>query len=242
MSNPRQRGFDLTKPMLIGTYGEWTKKEGLTKVDPAKPGATPLLWEDAAVRVTRARDADMFAFSKGTFRDFPDWYLAGPTFVAPKRVTDLNPQQKEYAWSAGSRLVDYVSDHGVKLQAALFLPAGYEPGKKYPTLVYIYEKLSQGLHQYSAPNETRALNPSNYTSRGYAVLMPDITYEINNPGMSAVWSVIPAVKAAAATGIVDIDKVGLQGHSWGGYQTAFLVTQTDLFKAAIAGAPLTCRT
>ena len=115
--------------MLIGTYGEWTKKEGLTKVDPAKPGATPLLWEDAAVRVTRARDADLYAFSKGTFRDFPDWYLAGPTFVAPKRVTDLNPQQKEYAWSAGSRLVDYVSDHGVKLQAELFLPAGYEPGR-----------------------------------------------------------------------------------------------------------------
>jgi len=71
------------------------------------------------------------------------------------------------------------------------------------------------------------------------VLMPDIVYEINDPGMSAVWSVIPAVKAAAATGIVDIDKVGLQGHSWGGYQTAFLVTQTDLFKAAVAGAPLT---
>lgn len=239
VTNPRQRGVDLSRPMLISSYGEWTKKEGLAKVDPAKPGATALLWEDAAIRVTRARDAEVFAFSKGTFRDFPDWYVAGPTFAAPKRLTDINPQQKEYAWSAGARLVDYVSDHGVKLQAALFLPAGYEPGKKYPTLVYIYEKLSQGLHQYSAPNETRALNPSNYTSRGYAVLMPDITYEINNPGMSAVWSVIPAVKAAAATGIVDIDKVGLQGHSWGGYQTAFLVTQTDLFKAAIAGAPLT---
>jgi len=239
VSNFRQRGIDLSKPMLIGMYGEWTKKEGLAKVDPAKPGATPLIWEDAAIRVTRARDAEVYLLTKGTFRDFPDWYVAGPTLASPRRLTDINPQQKEYAWSAGSRLVDFTSDKGKKLQAALFLPAGYEPGKKYPTVVYIYEKLSQGLHQYSAPNETRALNPSNYTSRGYAVLMPDIVYEINDPGMSAVWSVIPAVKAAAATGIVDIDKVGLQGHSWGGYQTAFLVTQTDLFKAAVAGAPLT---
>ncbi len=237
--NPRQRGVDLSKPMLVATYGEWTKKEGISKVDPAKPGATSLLWDDASFRVTRARDADVFFYTRSTFTTFPDWYATGPSLTSPKRLTDLNPQQKEYAWSSGARLVDYVTDHGVKLQAALFLPANYQPGKKYPTLVYIYEKLSQGLHNYSAPNETRALNPTNYTSRGYAVLMPDIVYEINDPGMSAVWAVIPAVKAAAATGIVDIDKVGLQGHSWGGYQTAFLVTQTNLFKAAIAGAPLT---
>ena len=69
--------------------------------------------------------------------------------------------------------------------------------------------------------------------------MPDIVYTINDPGMSAVWCVLPAVEAAAATGIVDKERVGIHGHSWGGYQTAFLVTQTDLFSAAVAGAPLT---
>jgi dipeptidyl aminopeptidase/acylaminoacyl peptidase len=78
-----------------------------------------------------------------------------------------------------------------------------------------------------------------YTSRGYAVLEPDIVYRVNDPGMSAVWCVVPAVKAAIATGIVDSAHVGLHGHSWGGYQTAFLVTQTHIFAAAIAGAPLT---
>ena len=69
--------------------------------------------------------------------------------------------------------------------------------------------------------------------------MPDITYRVNDPGMSAVWCVVPAVKAAIATGIVDPKKIGITGHSWGGYQTSFLITQTDIFAAAVAGAPLT---
>ena len=106
-------------------------------------------------------------------------------------------------------------------------------------LVTIYEKRSQNRHLHAAPNETRAPNPTLFTSRGYVVYDPDIVYKLNDPGMSAVWSVVPAVKAAIATGIVDSANVGLWGHSWGGYQTAFLVTQTDIFKSAIAGAPLT---
>jgi len=143
------------------------------------------------------------------------------------------------AWSAGARLVTYVSDKGDTLQGALFLPAGYEEGKKYPTVTYIYEKMSDNLHNFYAPSFSSSYTPSIYTSRGYAVYMPDIRYTINDPGMSAVWSVIPAIKAAVATGVVDEAKIGLHGHSWGGYQTAFLVGQTNLFKSAVAGAPLT---
>jgi dipeptidyl aminopeptidase/acylaminoacyl peptidase len=94
------------------------------------------------------------------------------------------------------------------------------------------------MNNYYAP-AARGFNKTVYTSRGYAVLMPDIVYQLNDPGMSAVWCVLPAVKAAADTGVVDINRVGIHGHSWGGYQTAFLITQTDMFKAAIAGAPLT---
>jgi dipeptidyl aminopeptidase/acylaminoacyl peptidase len=138
-------------------------------------------------------------------------------------------------------LLDYKMDpkNGLdrKLQAALYLPANYEKGKRYPTLVYYYEKMSSQLNRY-APPTSNGFNKSVYTSNGYAVLIPDITYKINDPGMSAVWCVLPALDAAVATGVVDRSKVGLQGHSWGGYQTAFLVTQAD-FAAAVAGAPLT---
>lgn len=238
--DPKEKGIDLARPMYLQTYGEWTKKEGLSVVQPGRPGAQSLLWDDAKFFVTRARDAETWVFTRQTVQEFPDYWVSEGTLASPRRLTEANPQQKEYAWSSGARLVDYVSDRGDTLQGALFLPANYEPGRKYPTVVYIYEKLSQGLHQYAVPNETRAFNPSIYTSRGYAVLQPDIVYTINDPGMSSVWCVVPAVKAAIATGIVDPDNIGLHGHSWGGYQSSFLATQTGtLFKSIVTGAPLT---
>ncbi len=235
----RERGIDLTKPLLIETYGERTKKEGLARVDAIKGGATVVTWEDNKVDYRKARDVDAWFYTRQTVVQYPDWYAADAGFSNERRLTDANPQQKDVAWSSGSRLVNYVCDHGDSLQGALFLPANYEAGKKYPTLTYIYEKLSQGLNAYPQPNATRYANPAVYTSRGYAFFQPDITYKIDDPGRSAVSCVVPAVKAAIATGIVDPAKVGLQGHSWGGYQTTFITTQTDIFKTAIAGAPLT---
>jgi len=234
-----EEGIDLSKPLYFQTYGEWTKKEGLSRVDAGKGGATRLMWDDAYFGFMKAKDADVVLYSRQTFNAYPDWYLAKSDFSGGTRLTDADPQQREFAWSSGARLIDYVSAKGDSLQGALILPADYEPGKKYPLLVEIYEKRSQELHDYVLPSDTRAPDLSVYTSRGYAVLLPDIVYRVNDPGMSAVWCVVPAVKAAIATGIVDSTKVGLHGHSWGGYQTAFLVTQTHIFAAAVAGAPLT---
>ena len=237
---PRERGIDLTRPLFVETYGERTKKEGLATVDAMKGGARALSWEDDKVDYRRARDADTWVYTRQTFVHFPDFYAADAGLANERRLTDANPQQSEVAWSAGARLIDYTCDNnGDRLQGALFLPAGYETGKQYPTVTYIYEKLSQGLHAYAQPNATRYANPSVYTSRGYAFFMPDITYKLDDPGRSAVWCVVPAVKAAIASGIVDSANVALQGHSWGGYQTSFIATQTNIFKTAIAGAPLT---
>ena len=237
--DPEERGIDLTKPIHLAAYGEWTKKEGFARVDPGKPGVTMKLWGDAKIGVVKARKADTFLYTRQTVTDFPDYYVADASLTTGRKITDANPQQKSIAWSAGARLIDYTSAKGAKLQAAMYLPANYEPGKSYPTIVYIYEKRSQMLNQYSTPNATSAFNPAVYTSRGYVVLQPDIVYTLNDPGMSAVWCVVPAVEAAIATGIVDRNRVGLHGHSWGGYQTAFLVTQTKMFKSAVAGAALT---
>jgi len=232
-------GWDLSQPFYLEAFGERTKKHGLVRLTSNGSRVDRLVWEDAYFNPRRARDEPVFVYTRETFQEFPDVWATRSSFENATRLTDLNPQQADYAWSAGARLVDYTSDRGALLQAALFLPANYEEDQQYPTIVYIYEKLSQNLHRYAVPNDTRAFNPSVYTSRGYAVLMPDIVYEVNDPGMSAVWSVLPAVDAAVATGVVDAGNVGLHGHSWGGYQTAFLVTQTDKFKSVIAGAPLT---
>jgi acetyl esterase/lipase len=234
-------GLDPAKPAYVSIYGEWTKKGGIGRIDPDKPGVTPVLTGDATFGIlTKARNADVFAYTRSTVKDYPDYYLTDASFKDSKKVTDANPQQANYLWCPGVKLVEYKGLGRKRLQGALYLPAGYEPGKKYPTIVYIYEKLSQGLHQYTPPTVSGSgFNPSLYTSNGYAVFTPDIVYRLNDPGMSAVECVIPALDAAIATGIVDPAKVGLQGHSWGGYQTAFLVTQTNKFKAAVAGAPLT---
>ncbi len=236
----KERGIDLSRPILIETYGELSKKEGLAQVDPQRGGSKVLAWEDAKLGYIKARDANVLAYTRQTFTTFPDWYAADGALTNERRLTDANPQQAEVAWSAGARLVNYTCDNGgIDMQGALFLPANYEEGKSYPTLTYIYERLSQNFHVYSQPNATRYANPSVYTSRGYAYFMPDISYQLDDPGRSALWCVVPAVKAAIATGVVDSAHVGLQGHSWGGYQTAFITTQTDIFKTAVAGAALT---
>jgi dipeptidyl aminopeptidase/acylaminoacyl peptidase len=222
-------------------YGEWTKKSGYAKWEPNKTGVTQLVFDDASVNgLTKARDAEVYTYSRGTCVDYPEVYLTNETLKDAKKVTTTNPQQANFAWCSGAKLVDYVGIGGKKMQGALWLPANYEPGKKYPTIVYIYEKLSQSLHQYTPPAAGGGgFNRSMYTSNGYAVFSPDIAYRLNDPGVSAVECVLPAIDAAIATGIVDGDKLGLQGHSWGGYQTSFLVTATNRFKAAVAGAPLT---
>jgi len=232
-------GVDLSQPLYFATYGEWTKKAGLSRVDPSKPGAVRLMWDDASFSFEKAKDADVYLYTRQTSRDFPNYFVANTDLKGGRQITDVDPQQKEFAWTSGVRLINYTSAKGDKLQGALYLPANYQPGKKYPLLVTIYEKRSNLANTYVNVNETSTPNRSIYTSRGYAVLDPDIVYRVNDPGMSAVWCVVPAVKAAIATGMIDSANVGLWGHSWGGYQTAFLVTQTNIFKAAIAGAPLT---
>jgi len=237
--DPDERGIDLSAPVYLGAYGEWTKKSGIGLIEPGKPGVKMLQWGDAEfTQLLKAKKADVYLYTRETTRDFPNYYAADATLSEGKQVTDANPQQKDFFWPGGVRLVDYTSTHGDKLQAALWLPANYEPGKRYPAIVEIYEKESQTANAYPRPTYN-GFSVAQYTSNGYAVIEPDIVYKVNDPGMSAVACVVPAVKAAIATGVVDGARVGLHGHSWGGYQTAFLVTQTDIFHAAIAGAPLT---
>ena len=237
--DPEERGIDLSKPLHVDVYGEWTKKHGFGRIEPGKPGVKTLTWDDASFgRLMKAKKADVIVYSKETRADTPNFYATTLAFGPAKKISDVYPDQKNFLWSGDAMLLDYTSDKGRKLQGSLFLPANYEKGKQYPMVVYIYERLTQGHNTYARPT-SNGFNRSVYTSNGYAVLMPDITYHVNDPGMSAVWSVVPAVKAAIATGIVDPKRVGLQGHSWGGYQTSFLVTQTDIFAAAVAGAPLT---
>jgi dipeptidyl aminopeptidase/acylaminoacyl peptidase len=232
--DPDEKGFDLTKPLYVRAYGEWSKKGGIARIDPGKPGVQMLHWDDAAyANVLKAKDTDTLLYSRETLQDYGDYYLDGG-----KKVTNADPQQKDFQWTKGAKLVEYTGPKGDKLQGVVYLPANYEAGKKYPTVVWIYEKLSQAANSYPFPG-VNGFSVAFYTSNGYAVLTPDITYKLNDPGVSSTACILAALKAAEATGVVDSSRVALHGHSWGGYQTAFAVTQTKAFKAAIAGAPLT---
>jgi dipeptidyl aminopeptidase/acylaminoacyl peptidase len=228
--------LDDSKPVFISAYGDKTKKFGYYKYENGK--TEKLIYADMLVnRLSKAKDANTFIYVKQDYHVSPQIYVTD-NFAGEKNIFSTNPQQKYYYWGK-SELVSFTNTKGQKLQGALFYPANYEPGKKYPMVVYIYEILSNTVHNYINPGIRSAYNTSNFTTGGYFIFRPDIVYDINDPGLSAVNCVVPAVKEVIKTGMIEEDKIGLMGHSWGAYQTSFLITQTNLFHAACAGAPLT---
>jgi dipeptidyl aminopeptidase/acylaminoacyl peptidase len=169
------------------------------------------------------------------FDEFPDLWVTDTSFVNPRKVSNANPQQAEYLWGT-SELVDYINADGRKLRAILHKPENFDPAKQYPMMVYIYEELTQGVHSYRTPNVGTSINVSRYVSNGYVVLQPDIIYDTGYPGESAEKCVIPAVNTVVAMGFIDPERIGIQGHSWGGYQITHLISRTDMFAAVEAGA------
>lgn len=229
-------GIDLTKPLLLSAYGEWTKKSGYWQAAPGK-APTAVVYADKSIgQAQKADKADRVVFTQQTFNEFPNWWASNSTFASPKQLTNANPQLADFAW--GSKvLVDYSNSKGVKLQGTLTLPANYEPGKKYPMIVYFYEKMSNTHHNFSMPVYDDRPHMSTYASNGYLVFQPDVVYEIGKPGSSALDCVTSAVNKVIELGYADAKHIGLQGHSWGGYQSSFIVTQTDMFAAVVTGAP-----
>lgn len=237
--DPEEKFIDTSQPLLLSAYGEWTKKSGYYSL---RTGEAPekLVFEDRLFGTPRkAEKASRLLYTRQTFQEFPDYYVSGMDFLNPRKVTDANPQQKEYAW--GKRvLIDTSNSGGRRLQATLTLPAGYVEGRRYPMVVYFYEKMSQRHHQYSMPTYDDRPHMSAYASNGYLVLMPDVVFEIGKPGTSSLDCITRAVRKVIDLGYADPDHIGLQGHSWGGFQAAFIVTQTDMFACVVAGAPPSC--
>jgi dipeptidyl aminopeptidase/acylaminoacyl peptidase len=234
-----EEGIDLDEPLLLSAYGDRTKKSGYWEMEKGDD-PEPIIWLDKSVgRPSKADDADRILFTQQTFVEFPDYWVSDTEFRNPRKVTNANPQQDDFAWSPGRVLIDYVDDRGNELQATLALPAGYEEGQRYPMLVYFYELMSQRHHQYAAPRYDDRPHMSTYASNGYLVLQPDIVYTIGEPGSSALDDLTAAVTKVIELGYADPEAIGLQGHSWGGYQSSFVVTQTDLFSAVVTGAPPT---
>lgn len=155
-------------------------------------------------------------------------------------VMRSNLQQEKYNWTK-RELVTYQNQKGETLKGILYYPTLYQKGKKYPMIVHIYEKQSSQIHFYYLPtfyNED-GFNIANLTSKGYFVLLPDINYDTGNVGLSAVDCVEAAVKAVIKEHDIDDSKIGLIGHSFGGFQTDFIITHSKLFTCAVAGSATT---
>jgi dipeptidyl aminopeptidase/acylaminoacyl peptidase len=233
----RQEPIDLAKPIYAQTYGVWTKKEGYVRIADGK--ADRAVWLDRGVNgLRKAKEADVYTYVSQTFEAPPNVFAASADLKEPKQVTDTNPFAKNFAWGK-AQLIEYKNTKGDRLQGALFYPANYEAGKKYPLIVHIYERESQFLHRYFPVSERSPYSEAIWTSRGYFVLMPDIVFRPRNPGLSVLECVTAATRKVIDTGMIDAKRVGLVGHSWGGYGTSFVLTQTDLFTAGVAGGPLT---
>jgi dipeptidyl aminopeptidase/acylaminoacyl peptidase len=235
--NPQEEHLELDQPLYLRLTGRWTKRSGFARLANGK--VETLVYLDKQLdRLAKAKNADVYAWLAQGFDDSPDFFTAGADLKNPRQVSETNPFQQQYAWGR-AELIDYQSPHGVRLQGALYYPAGYEPGQQYPMIVSIYEKRSQELHRYARLSERDYYSRAVYSALGYFVYLPDIVFRPRDPGNSIVECVTAAVKKVLEKGVVDPKRIGLTGHSWGGYGTVFSSTQTNVFAAAVAGAPLT---
>jgi dipeptidyl aminopeptidase/acylaminoacyl peptidase len=237
-SSDDDHAIDPTKPLLLRAFSEVTKASGFYRdVLGSQKAPEKIVMGDLAYGVPqKAKNADVYMVTKSTFVDFPNLWV-GPGLTSLTQISDANPFQKEYNWGT-AELVTWTSTDGVPLQGILYKPENFDPNKKYPMISYFYEDLSDGLHNYVPPTGRNIINATHYVSNGYLIFEPDIHYEIGYPGPSAVKSVVSGVQKLLERPYVDPKALGLQGQSWGGYQTLYIITQSQMFAAAMAGAPV----
>lgn len=191
-----------------------------------------------ASRITKAKDSDDLFYTKQNFETFPDLIYTDKTFKKSKTISKLNPQQEDYAWGK-MELVSWETETGRTIEGLLVKPPNFQEGKKYPMIVNFYEKSSSRLHRHREPFAHRStINYSYYANKGYVIFNPDIAYTTGQPGESCLEAVMTGVDYILSLGFVDEKNMGLQGHSWGGYQIAYLLNKTQRFKCAESGAPV----
>ena len=234
--DPDDRALDPAIPLLLSAISEGTRDSGFyrDKIDGGLPERLHWAAKDFSAP-TKAKDADVLLLTASRFDEYPDLLVTNASLKDIKKVSNAGEQLSKFTWGK-SELVQFKNTDGVRLSGILTKPENFDPTKKYPMIVYIYEKLSNGLHRFVEPRPMHSINVSYYASNGYLVLQPDIVYTIGYPGQSALKCVLPAVQAVVDKGFVNEDAIGIQGHSWGGYQIAYMVTQTNRFKAAAPGA------
>ncbi len=234
-----REGIDPEQPLLLSAFHLKDKSAGFWWDRLGGDEPTRIFMDAKSFGSPRpSKEGGLLSFTRQDFTEGPDVWITDRDFGFYEKVSDGYRVQAEYLWGS-SEIVEWNSNDGVPLQGILVKPEGFDPSKQYPMVVYFYERSSDGLHRYRTPAPGgSSVAWSFYASNGYLVFVPDIPYRTGYPGQSAEHAILPGIAKLIDAGFVDPDAIGVQGHSWGGYQIAHLVTRTTVFAAAVSGAPV----
>jgi dipeptidyl aminopeptidase/acylaminoacyl peptidase len=244
--NQEKSDYMVSKPAkglyYICIMNEDDMTNGFATLDMSKPEKTLKYFTDTVSfgSFYMPEKSERLFFTKSNFRNCADLYASPDgSFQDGEKLTAINPQKDELRWGH-AELFRWKAYDGTPLKGIVYIPDGVKEGEKLPVMIYFYEKYSNELYSFFKPGPSRSIvNPSYYTSRGYLFFIPDIVYKVGHPGESAYNCICSGAEALCeAYPIADKSRMAIQGQSWGGYQTAYLVTRTDMFAAAGAGAPV----
>jgi dipeptidyl aminopeptidase/acylaminoacyl peptidase len=236
--DPESTFIKKDQKLLLTGYSHKEKHTIFLSKQLGKPGLKKLVQGKKYFRfLKKAKKANRILFTRECLNEFPDLWVSDLQFASPTKITNVNPQKDEFLWGS-SELIDWKSLDGIPLQGIVIKPENYDPNKRYPVLVYYYRFFTQRLYRFNQMVVNHRPNFPFYASNGYVMFLPDIRFDIGRPGYSATKCLVPGVQKLIDLGIADPKAIALHGHSWSGYQTAFVITQTNIFAAAIAGAPV----
>ena len=234
------RFIDLGKPQLLKGFNETTKGYGFYNARLSAPAAPKtLLAGNYMLRsINKAKNTDDVIYTMETFQQYPDIHYSTLAFKKSVQLTHGDKQQEGFIWGT-AELVSWISLDGRPLEGVVYKPANFDPNKKYPMMVNFYERNSETLYNYRMPEPHRStIDYHLYNSNEYVIFNPDIRYVDGYPGESCYNCLMPGITMMIAKGYIDEKGIGAQGHSWGGYQVAYLATRTNLFSAIESGAPV----
>ncbi len=254
--DPEKRYFEVGDSILLRVFDDGSKQSNLELFTfegfPMIRSYLPESPYAISQVVANKNGYNRFIYTKENFNASPDLYVGNFYHHAKDgnldniswfglsdiKLSSINPQQSQYNWGT-AELFKWKAYDGKEAEGLVYKPENFDPKKKYPMIVYFYEKLSDGLYDYKEPAPIRsAINVPFFVSRGYIIFFPDIHYTTGHPGKNAYDYIVSGTRALVKKGFVDSTNMALQGHSWGGYQAAQVATMTKLYKAIWAGAPV----
>lgn len=238
--NPKNETYARNERLLLTMYHDKNKNYGFYEARLGRSGVSRVMEKEKQFNIVAlAEYSDAILFTQETYQEYPNlWVVSDRRFRDAVQVSHLHEDLTEtFAWGE-AELIDWQNMDGDTVQGILIYPGDYDPDKRYPVFIYYYERYSQRLYEFNKPVTNHRPNLAQYASDGYAVFLPDIWFDIPIPGYSATKNLVPGVQKLVEMGVADPAAIGLHGHSWSGYLTAHVVTQTDIFAAAVAGAPV----